>query len=216
MRIKLLFLIPLLVLCLARQSSADAITYAVSVNTSSILGDAGSLDFQFNPGPLTTQAADLEILGFASDGTLDPAGPVLTGDATGALPGTLLLDNGSGFNDYFQDFTFGSVITFDVSLLGPALTNPDGMSSSGSTFAFSMFSDPGGATPALTSDMTNGFAFTTAVNLDGTTTPANSSATALSYSVVPTPEPSSVVLLASGLAMLFALVLRSRLNRSIA
>ncbi len=33
---------------------ADVITYDVTVNTSSISGDAGSLDFNFNPGPLVT------------------------------------------------------------------------------------------------------------------------------------------------------------------
>ena len=41
---------------------------------------------------------------------------------------------------------------------------------SGSVFAFSMFSDPAGIMPVLTSDTTDGFAFTIDVNLDGSTT----------------------------------------------
>jgi hypothetical protein len=38
--------------------------------TSSISGTAGSLDFQFNPGPLVTQAASLQVLDFMTDGSL--------------------------------------------------------------------------------------------------------------------------------------------------
>jgi hypothetical protein len=34
--------------------SAAPITYDVTVNTSSITGTTGSLDFNFNPGPLVT------------------------------------------------------------------------------------------------------------------------------------------------------------------
>ena len=55
---------------------ASPITYAVTVDTSSISGMAGSLDFNFNPGPLVTQAASLQLLNFTSDGTLAGAFPV--------------------------------------------------------------------------------------------------------------------------------------------
>jgi hypothetical protein len=198
---KKLFCLSVLLTCFPWGASADVVTYAVTVDTSSISSDVGSLDFQFNPGPFTTQAANLQILGFASNGTLDPLalGPQLAGDVTGTLPGALTFDNGGAFNDYFTDFTFGSSLSFLVSLYGPALTAPDGVSTSGSAFAFSMFSDPAGTMPALTSDP-NGFAFTTGVNLDGTTTPANSSGAPLSYSVQSVPEPGSLLLLVSGLA----------------
>ena len=149
-----------LLLCFAGLASADAITYEVTVNTSSISGTAGSLDFNFNPGPLVTQAAFLQILNFTSDGTLAGACPCVTGDVSGQLPATLTFDNGTGFNDYFDDFMFGSTLSFQVSLYGPALSSPDGVSTSGSTFAFSMFSDAAGTIPALTSDTADGFAFT--------------------------------------------------------
>ena len=149
---------------------ASAITYNVTVDTSSISGTGGSLDFNFNPGPLETQSASLQILNFTSDGVVG-GGPLLIGDVTGSASRcSYISDNGSGFNDYFQGFTFGSTITFNVSLYGPALTAPNGLSTSGSTFAFSMFSDSAGTVPVLTSDTTDGFAFTVNVNLDGTTT----------------------------------------------
>jgi hypothetical protein len=197
---------PLLVasfLCFASMASAAPITYDVSVDTSSISGTAGSLDFNFNPGPLVTQPASAQILNFTSDGTL-AGSPTPTGDVAGALPATLTFDNGTGFNDYFEGFTYGSTLSFQVSLFGPALSSPDGTSTSGSTFAFSMFSDATGTMPVLTSDTVNGFAFTIDVNLDGSTTVANSSA---QTTVVPAtgpsvPEPGSLILLGTAIAFL--------------
>jgi hypothetical protein len=161
------------------------------------------LDFNFNPGPLVTQAASLQILSFSSDGTL-AGSPTLTGDVSGALPATLTFDNGTGFNDYFEGFTFGSTLSFDVSLFGPALSSPDGVSTSGSTFAFSMFSDAAGTIPVLTTDTTNGFAFEVNVNLDGTTT----ATTFLPTTGVPEPGTGSFALAGIFIAVAASLVRR--------
>ena len=202
----------LLTLLFSFVSVASAGTiYQVTVDTTTISGTAGSLDFQFNPGPLVSQAASLYIFSFASNGTLVAGaclagGPCLTGNVTGTLPGTVTFDNGTGFNDYFQGFTFASNLIFSVKLYGPAVDSPDGTSTSGSTFAFSMFSDAAGTVPVLTSDLTNGFAATIEVNLDGTTTVSNFSAqTNISA------EPSSVVLI--GTAALALVLLRLKRPR---
>jgi len=128
----------------------------------------------------------------------------------------LTFDNRTGFNDYFEGFTFGKTLSFHVSLYGPALSAPDGVSTSGSTFAFSMFSDPAGTVPVLTSDTTDGFAFTVDVNLNGTTTVTNSSAqttiVAAGGGGAVTPEPRSLALmpLAGGFWLLFSFGLRRR------
>jgi hypothetical protein len=202
-----------LLLCFAGSASADI--YDVTVNTSSISGTAGSLDFNFNPGALVTQAASLDILNFASDGTLVGGscllgGACLTGDVSGTLPGTVTFDNGTGFNDYFQGFTFGSNLLFNVRLYGPAVNSPDGISTSGSTFAFSMFSDSAGTIPVLTSDTIDGFAFTVDVNLDGTTTVDNFSTDTIVQRVSSVvPEPNSFALLGT---MLIALIVLRRLS----
>jgi hypothetical protein len=184
----------------------------VTVNTSTISGTVGSLDFNFNPGPLVTQAASLQILDFASDGTLS-GNATPTGDVSGSLPGTVTFDNDTGFNDYFEGFTFGSSLAFNVSLFGSALNSPDGVSISGSTFAFSMFSDYAGTIPALTTDMTDGFALVVDVNLDGTTTAANLSPETSIDSVNAVPEPSSFIFVVTAAAFVEALY---RLKRRIA
>jgi hypothetical protein len=193
----------------AGSALADGLTYDVTVDTSSLAGTSGSLDFQFNPGPLVSQTADVQIQNFSSDGTL--GGPILTGDAAGALPGTVSLDNLTGFNDYFTGFTYGSTLSFLLNLSGPAVTSPDGVSTSGSEFGFSMYSDPGGAIPVLTSDSVNGYALTTGINLDGTATITNnSSQLTVTTPVTAAPEPSSLLLLVSGLAGLG--LLRKKVN----
>jgi hypothetical protein len=204
----------LLLLCAAISASATTITYEVMIDTSSIDGTTGSLDFNFNPGSLRTQTASLQILGFSSDGAL-VGSPALTGDVSGTLQTTVTFDNGTGFNDYFEEFTYGSFFSFDVSLSGAALTSPDGGSTSGSTFAFSTFSDAAGTIPALTTDLTDGLAFIVDVNLDGTTTVTDySDQTTVETEASAAPEPCSLFLVATGLMMLGVLPLRRRLAAS--
>jgi hypothetical protein len=192
---KRLVLLGAVILALVCAASATPVTYTVSVDTSSITGTAGSLDFNFNPGPLVTQSANVQILGFSSNGTLGTATTV--GNVAGTLPGTLNFDNGTVFNDYFETFTFGSALSFDVSLYGPALNAPDGTSTSGSTFAFSLFSDPGGTVPVLTSDTVNGLGYVVNVNLDGSTTVINN--------LGAVPELGSGILSLTGIALAVAI-----------
>ena len=190
----LLFVVSLL--SIASLSSADVITYDVTVNTSSISGTMGSLDFQFNPGPLLSEPATVQILDFTSNGTLSPP-PFPTGDVTGALPGTLSFDNLGAWNDYFEAFTYGTMLSFEVSI-----SSMSG-GTSGSAFAFSMFSDPAGTIPALTADTTNGYSFTVGVNLDGSTTvtPLSSQTT-----VAAVPEPDNLALVGTAVGLMVALL----------
>jgi hypothetical protein len=186
-----------LFLCAVAAASASPVSYRVTVNSSSIAGATGSLDFNFNPGPLVSQPASLQILNFVSDGSAYGA-PQTFGDVSGGpLPASLTFDNGAALNDYFAGFTFGSKLTFDLSLFGQALASPDGTSTSGSAFAFSMFSDAAGSIPVLTSDP-SGIALTIDINLNGTSAVTSSSS---ATSVQAVPEPGGLVLIGIGFAL---------------
>jgi hypothetical protein len=182
-----------LLLCQAGALSAGLL-YPVSVNTSSIAGTTGSLDFQFEPGPLVSQAASVEILSFVTNGTLIGAPSTIGDVAGGPLSSALSFDNATQLNDYFQEFRFGTTLSFSVLLDGPAVNSPDGTSTSGSEFGFSMFSDAAGTVPALTTDTVNGFAVTLAIGLNGTVGVTDNSAQTLVGAPIVTPEPNSAAL----------------------
>jgi hypothetical protein len=181
--------------------SAGAIASLVTVNTSAISGTSGFLDFDFAPGN-NSQSAFVTIDNFSPGAALAGV-PQVSGGVTGNLPGTLTIDNSTQFNDYFQAFNYGISIQFLLTLDGPALTSPDGVSTSGSTFAFGMF-DSTGSNPLLTTD-SNGNTFTVDVNLDGSTTittfPSDGNGGPPAATVVAeTPEPSYFLLVALLLA----------------
>jgi hypothetical protein len=182
---------------------ADPIIYFVTVNTGAISGASGFLDFSFGPGN-DSQSALASISSFVSDGSLSGS-PEVNGGVLGSLPGTVTIDNSTGFNDYFQGFDFGANIQFLLSFSGPALVSPNGTSTSGSTFGFGMF-DSTGTNPLLTADA-NGSTFTVDVNLDGSTTPTTFPADTQGAPPVATlesttPEPAPLASLALGLAIL--------------
>jgi hypothetical protein len=117
--------------------------YTVTVNTSSLVGQAGFLDLQLEPGPNVSQLATAVVTGFTETGTLT-GGATLTGDVMGQLPSTLTFDNQTVFNDYFQGLDFGTEATFTVALDGP--TNSVG---GPSAFNISLYAADG-STPLLT------------------------------------------------------------------
>lgn len=183
------------------------VMYTVTVDTSSINGATGNIDLQFNGGSLTSQFANATISSFMTDGML-AGSPMVSGDVNGVLPSTLTFDNQGSFNDYFEGFTYGSTLTFDLSLYGPAITMPNGTSDSGSTFGLAFYTDMPGLMPVLTTDpMGTGNALTVDINLDGTVTPmVTSSELTLGGPGASVPEPGEPGLIAMG--VLFAIVLR--------
>jgi len=181
---------------------AAPISYSVLVNTSSIAGVSGNIDYQFNPGAFTSDPAFVTISMFSSDGTLAGA-PVLTGDVAGALPASVTIHNTFGFNDYSDGFTFGSVLSFRVRFDGTALTSPSPSATSGSTFAFSLF-NADFSSALLSTDTVNGALVQGDVNLDGTVTITNFGVGhTTTVSPVPdgpptVPEPATLLLVAGG------------------
>jgi PEP-CTERM motif-containing protein len=190
---------------------ASPITYAVLVDTSSIAGVSGNVDFQFNPGALITDPAFVTISMFVSDGTLAGV-PVRLGDVTGTLP-DVTIRNTTAFNDYTDGFTFGSFLSFRVRFDGTALTTPSPIATSGSTFAFSLFNSDF-SSALLTSDAVNGALVQGDVKLDGTVTITNFGTDTTTVvevqSGTPVPEPGTLLLVGAGLVVIARRSLRSR------
>ena len=191
---------------LALGTAYGNIVTSAQIDTSSINGASGFLDFQFGGGG-SPQLATAVISGFSTDGSL--GAPSLTGNATGALPGEVTLTN-TGFppDDYYTPILFGQYIRFVISFSGPAVSAPDGVSDS-STFAF-MILDETESNPLLVPvpfppDDPGGFGFLIDLNNDGSVSPKNFMPTAQVFAV---PEPGSVLFLAGGVAGLLALARR--------
>ena len=186
-----------LLLIAAAALQAAPITYSIAVNTSSLAGVFGNVDFQFNPGFGVSDPAFVTISMFSSDGSL-AGSPVISGDATGTLPPLVTIHNTTAFNDYSDGFTFGSFLSFFVRFDGPAVTAPSGTASSGSSFAFTLFNSDFSAT-LLSTDPVNGTLVQGDVNLNGAVSTQNFGIGGTT-SVDAVPEPASALLLALGLA----------------
>jgi pimeloyl-ACP methyl ester carboxylesterase len=195
--------------------SADTLSYQFDINTSSLDGTAGFLDIQFNPGP-SADAAEASVFAFSTDGTLYSS-PLAgnSGDATGTLPGDLTLQNDTVFNDVFTGIDFGTIIQFDVTFSGIAVTNPSA-TGSGSTFSVGLY-DSTASNPLLTSDPSGALAIVN-VGPDGSIVasalpdenggPSDATITPLGAS--PIPEPASFVLLLTGCGALFLIGTRRK------
>ncbi len=180
----------------------------MSVDSSAIAGTSGYVDFQFNPASSASPAASAMITAFATDGTLGAALPNL-GDATGTLPGALTFDNGTPTNEVTQGFTFGSAISFDVSLSGPAVGvgGPDS-----TTFFLTLFD----ANQNPYSTGPGGSIATIDINPDGSTTPMTYSPlvapgpTATISPLSAVPEPSGVIAMGAGVIWVIGTTRRRR------
>jgi hypothetical protein len=190
----------------ANAALADPI-YVVTMNTSGASGTTGSLDFQFDPGPLMTQAATVQITFFTGGSFVGL--PQTLGGVTGELPAPITINNTSQLNDYFQSFTFGNSLSFVVSFSGPAVDSPNGTSTSTSEFAFSTFSDQNGTVPVLTSDP-NGISATAVVNLNGS---VKTSSISPDIQVQLAPEPGTLSMFIGAVAALGCFKLRRRSQR---
>ena len=196
---------PLTLLLFSLVPAYASITYTVTVDTSAISGVNGYIDFQFNNGGSGSQLATATVSSFNNaDGVLGAALPSI-GDVTGTLPGTVTIENTDGLNLYTHEFLFGSSFAFLLTLDGPAINSPDGVSLSGSSFGLSLYDVDFNA--LLTTNPNGDAAAIADISLDGSVTtttfepPAGGSAV-VTFSDVVVPEPSTLSLAMGALAAL--------------
>jgi hypothetical protein len=176
---------------------AGSASYVVDVDTSGLSGTAGYLDFQFNPAAGDSLSAAASVTGYSGGSAFSVF--FQNGDASGTLPGDLSFDNGTPLNELTFGLTYGTTITYDVTLSGAAV---GGSAPDGSTFAFTLYDANGNSYadgPATV---------TITINPDGSTTGTAYPSIGGGYSgasVSPAgavPEPSTLALGGLGLATL--------------
>jgi hypothetical protein len=181
-------------------SRADMITYDVTVNTSSVSGTMGSLDFQFNPSGLGPDVLQAVISSFTG-GTL-VGSPTLNGDASGSLispPSAVTLKDDTGLNEAIQDFNYGSAFSFKVTF--SALSGSLASANPGAQFSLTLY-DGRGATgnQLLSSSDPSGAALLIDFNPNGVTNSSDVTAVPEGPGPSGVPEPASILLAGLGAA----------------
>ena len=194
-----ILLIPFVLLS-AGAAWAEPVEFTFTLNTTSIAGTNGSLDFALNPGAGADQSLTALVSDFLTNGSYGGT-QTLTGDATGGpvITGNPLTLNATfADNDDLETFTYGDTLSFKVDLSGPALSAPDGLATSPYEFLFSTYSDALGTIPVLTSDP-GGASGTITISPEAV---IDAGAISPEQSVVATPEPSMLWWLCGAIALL--------------
>ncbi len=179
-------------LALLASQSAWADTWTVTVDTSTLNGLSGALDFQFIAADASAPAATATVTAFSSNGALGAATP--TGDVSGNLGSTMVLGNSQFFNDWLQGFTFGTALSFSVNIDVPT----PNASGSGTAFSLSLYD---GSYNSLLADPVWGAALVINAN-DNATMNVLAQSVPVSLSTSPVPEPQNALLLLSGLGLI--------------
>lgn len=107
-----------LVLCLTPLGRAD-VMYTFSMNTAPLVGNGPfALDFQFLDGsglPIDLNNNTVTLTNFAFGAGGSPSGGgTATGGASGSLASGVTLNDTAFFNEYFENFTPGPLLSFTI------------------------------------------------------------------------------------------------------
>ena len=181
------------------------IVYNVSVTTG-FPAALGSIEFQYNPGPVAPVLASTVTISAFTPLTGLGVAPSISGGVSGSLNTTLTINNSTPFNDYFNTYTLPTTVTFTVTFSGPGVDTPGG--NSGSTFAFFLYQDPAGMIPVGTSNV-DGILFRMDLSTVGAVSVTNFASSPTSVTFQTAPEPATIALFPAALGAL-ALMRRRR------
>lgn len=135
-----------LMLALGRIASASR-GFVVTIDTSSLNGARGAIEFQLNPGPGTYDegAVTIEFLGLTQHPNASVSGDV-------KFSPTFTIGNSRAFNDFFAGATFGTSMTVRLLFTGPMVDNPTAGRTAGTDFTLSIYKNEQGSATALTND----------------------------------------------------------------
>ncbi|MGA3239732.1 MAG: PEP-CTERM sorting domain-containing protein [Bryobacteraceae bacterium] len=229
-------------LILTGPAFGDILNYQITVNTASVSGTTGYIDVGLDPGSLGALGVIAAISDFSgatlstnttTSGTVTGTnlyfidGDVSTTPASSPIllsaTNTLTMGNDDPNNELTQALTFGTSLTFDLTLSGPGVSvlgHAGG--TSGTTFvldflndaqtAYLLSSDPTGSTASLWATGVISIAnsgVVTSVDNPGPGGGPSDEATTLSSETI-TPEPSSVQLVLMGAGLLILAVSKRR------
>lgn len=112
--------------------SYASLDFHVDVNTGVLIGNTNgpfSLDFQLNGGGPNANTSTISNFTFGHGGSGTAGSENYFGNSAGSLGASVLLTSGTlPFNEFFQGFTAGSMLGFDVSLTTGVNVTPDAFS----------------------------------------------------------------------------------------
>jgi hypothetical protein len=190
-------------------ASADTVSFATTIDTSSVTGTDGGIYLSFAPG-LNADPASVSVSGFAPLAGL-PGAPAFTdGGVTGSLDTNDLSFTNYLFqlNDYGENVTFGSTLSFEVTFQLPDMLTGN----SGSEFDIQL-TESDLATPILTSDP-SGNIVEILYDQNGNFTENATSSYASVTAAGAAPEPGGILLPAVSLSCLLGAMRRRKRARS--
>jgi hypothetical protein len=188
-------------LLLLPANNALALSYDVNLNTSSLSGTSAQLAFDFIDGGPPSNTTTISA--FSTNGTLGSSST--TGGVSGTLPGNVTLTDSSFFNEYLQNITLATNLSFHLD----ATNTPPGLGSIPDSFSFFLLAQNTSLPLFTTSDPTGSDALF-ALDLNGTTqgtlavfsVPNHEVTFSVTSPVTAVPEPSTWLLLGSGVLVL--------------
>jgi hypothetical protein len=187
--------------CVLLLQSALAAPIHFIINTPGLSGVTGSIAFDLINGGMPYNQASIEH--FLSDGTLGAHQTI--GTVSGQLPGSVLLTDDDFFNEYSQEFAFGNELSFTLNATerpAAGVSFPDGV-------AFFLLDPSTGRSLITTSDPTGANAlFLLSIGATPGLALYQATDVAVTLQVEPLPEPTTLILMLAGLAILAPLTRR--------